>query len=221
MTTTTSGGTTSQPTTFSPVLPDRPSQISLPPHSQSPLRPFNSLPNPTQSQPSSLPKSLVSRRTSREPIPLPSPFVHSAPTRANGSASPSPTIARKRLQGNSTSPTKKRTRLSASPFVPETQAKSSSSGSRSTVPHSAQVVASQSQGQSDSSQFPSSCGSSEEHTGAGSSSRDAVAGTGGGGGTPGKQVKRTLGFGEALGLSEKKATPDTTRSGVTFGFGTR
>ena len=218
MTTTTSGGTTSQPTTFSPVLPDRPSQISLPPHSQSPLRPFNSLPNPTQSQPSSLPKSLVSRRTSREPIPLPSPFVHSAPTRANGRASPSPTIARKRLQGNSTSPTKKRTRLSASPFVPETQAKSSSSRSRSTIAHSAQVVASQSQGLSDSTQSPAAGGSSEEHTG---SSRDVGAGTGGGGGTPGKEVKRTFGFGEALGLSEKKATPDTTRSGVTFGFGTR
>jgi len=82
-------------------------------------------------------------------------------------------------------------------------------------------VASQSQGQSESSQFPSPYGSSEEHTGAGSSSRDAVAGAGGGGGTPGKDVKRTFGFGEALGLSEKKATPDTTRSGVTFGFGTR
>ena len=80
---------------------------------------------------------------------------------------------------------------------------------------------SQLQTQSESSQLPSTSGSSEEHTGAGSSSRNAVAGTGGGGGTPGKEVKRTLGFGEALGLSEKTATPDTTRSGVTFGFGTR
>jgi hypothetical protein len=37
--------------------------------------------------------------------------------------------------------------------------------------------------------------------------------------TPIKEVQRTFGFGEALGLSEKKATPDV--SGVTFGFGTR
>ena len=36
--------------------------------------------------------------------------------------------------------------------------------------------------------------------------------------TPIKEVQRTFGFGEALGLSEK-ATPDV--SGVTFGFGTR
>jgi hypothetical protein len=214
MTTTTSGGTTSQPYTFSPALPDRPSQISLPSQGISPIRPFNSLPNPTQphSQPNSRPKSLV-RRSS--PLP-PSPFVHSAPSRPN-SNSPSPTIPRKSLNGNSMSPLKKRTRLSASPFVPETQARSSTPRSRSTIPHSAQVAPTQTQSDSISSQYPPASGSSGAHTG--SSSRDAGAGvsvtT-----TPGKEARRTFGFGEALGLSEKKATPDT-RSGVTFGFGTR
>jgi hypothetical protein len=216
MTTTTSGGTTSQPYTFSPALPDRPSQISLPSQGISPIRPFNSLPNPIQShsQPSSLPRSVM-RTSSRERTTIPlSPFVHSAPSRpnTNGSASPSPTIPRKSLTGNSMSPIKKRTRLSASPFV-ETQARSSTPKSRSAIPHSAQVLPTQ----SDSSQYPPASGSSGNTE---SSSGDAGAGTGTALGTPGKEARRTFGFGEALGLSEKKATPDT-RSGVTFGFGTR
>jgi hypothetical protein len=216
MTTTTSGGTTSQslPYTFSPVLPDRPSQISLPSQGISPIRPFNSLPNPAQlqSQPNSLSKSLI-RRSSREPPPLPpSPFVHSAPSRPNTN-SPSPTIARKRLTGNSMSPIKKRTRLSASPFVPDTQARSSTPRSRT-----AQVIPTQSD--SDSSHYPPASGSSGEHPGTSSKDTDIGADTSAGIGTPGKEARRTFGFGEALGLSEKKATPDT-RSGVTFGFGTR
>ena len=163
-TTTPTSGTTSQPYPFSPALPTQPSQLTLP--SQTPLRPYNSLPLKSASQ-------------SRE-----APFVHSAP---KPSPTPSPSIARKRLSRSPAliaSPAK-RTRLS--PFVPSQDQVVTSTP----IPRGTQIST-----QSDASQYPPS-----------------------GKDTPVKEGQRTFGFGEALGLSEKKATPDV--SGVTFGFGTR
>jgi len=168
-TTTTTSGTISQPYPFSPALPSLPSQLSLP--SQTPLRPFNSLPNRSNSR-------------SRD-----SPFVHSAP---RPSASPSPTIpVRKNLPA--LSPAKKKTRISVSPFAPIPDQIVSS------TPIVNRDRGTQASTQSDSSQFPPPSEKVKE--------------------TP-KDAQRTFGFGEALGLSEKKATPDM-KSTVTFGFGTR
>ena len=108
------------------------------------------------------------------------------------SASPSPTIPiRKNLPAQS--PAKKKTRISASPFAPVPDQMISS------TPVVNRDRGTQASTQSDSSQFPPPSGKVKE--------------------TP-KDAQRTFGFGEALGLSEKKPTPDM-KSTVTFGFGTR
>lgn len=77
---------------------------------------------------------------------------------------------------------------------------------RSSTPKLDRALGTQVSTQSDSSQFPPASGKEEVVQ-----NKD--------GGTPVKDTKRTFGFGEALGLSEKKVAD--VKTGVTFGFGTR
>lgn len=112
-TTTTTTGSTSQPVTFSPVLPDRPSQISLPTQSS------QSSTHPSQRATVSSPAVSSRGQTSQSREPPSSPFVHTAPSRFTPSPIRSP-YARLPV---SRSPRNEARRLS--PFISDSQVISS------------------------------------------------------------------------------------------------